>query len=163
MNNDDDGVTCRERCETLFNDGLYCAECVVKAVADHYDLKSDLLPRLATGFCSGMSRTGGTCGAVTGGVLALNLFLGRASAEQPVEANYALVQAFVDGFRKTHGTLNCSELLDCDLGTDQGQQSYVDDELHKRCRGYSAYAAEMVSRLLDDGLPADAESEPGGA
>jgi len=124
MNNDDDGVTCRERCETLFNDGLYCAECVVKAVADHYDLKSDLLPRLATGFCSGMSRTGGTCGAVTGGVLALNLFLGRASAEQ---------------------------------------QSYVDDELHKRCRGYSAYAAEMVSRLLDDGLPADAESEPGGA
>jgi C_GCAxxG_C_C family probable redox protein len=159
----DDGVTCRERCEALFNDGFYCAECVVQAVADHYDLESELLPRLATGFCSGMARTGGTCGAVTGGVLALSLFLGRATTEQPVEANYALVQTFVDGFKQEFGTLNCSDLLGCDLGNDAGRQQFQDQDLQQRCRGYSSYAAEMVSRLLDHGVQADTESVSGGA
>lgn len=158
----DDGVTCRERCEALYNDGFYCAECVVQAVADHYSLESELLPRLATGFCSGMARTGGTCGAVTGGVLALSLFLGRATAEQPVEANYALVQAFVDGFRQEFGTLNCSDLLGCDLGADAGQQQFQDQDLQQRCRSYSGYAAETVSRLLDHGVPTDAKAESGG-
>lgn len=163
MKSDNGGVTCRDRCEALFNDGFYCAECVVQAVADHYGLESELLPRLATGFCSGMARTGGTCGAVTGGVLALSLFLGRATAERPVEANYALVQAFVDGFRQEFGTLNCSDLLGCDLGSEAGQQQFQDQDLQQRCRGYSGYAADMVSRLLDHGVLADAEAGSEGA
>jgi C_GCAxxG_C_C family probable redox protein len=142
-------AACRTQAEARFDDGLYCAECVVQAIADRHGLESELLPKLATGFCSGMARTGGTCGAVTGGVLALNLFLGRTSPEQPVEANYAMVKAFVEEFGTTFGGLNCSDLLGCDLGTDAGQQRFRDAALHTRCRAYTGHAAEAVARLLD--------------
>lgn len=43
----------------LFNSGYYCAESVLMAIAESRNVQSDLMPRIATGFCSGMARTGG--------------------------------------------------------------------------------------------------------
>jgi dihydrofolate reductase len=37
---------------------------VLLAIAESQGIQPDLIPRIATGFCSGISRTGGMCGAV---------------------------------------------------------------------------------------------------
>lgn len=46
----------RRSAEDSFTSGLYCAESVVLAVAEALSVESDLLPKAATAFCSGMGR-----------------------------------------------------------------------------------------------------------
>ncbi|MFZ3044911.1 MAG: C-GCAxxG-C-C family protein [Desulfatirhabdiaceae bacterium] len=50
-----------------------------------------------------MARTCGTCGALTGGVLGLNMVFGRSSAPESVENNYVADQALVEQFREIYG------------------------------------------------------------
>ncbi len=54
------------RCEELFRQGLFCAESVLQAVAESQNIENDLIPRIATGFCSGVARTSCLCGAASG-------------------------------------------------------------------------------------------------
>jgi hypothetical protein len=41
-----------------FISGYYCAESVLLAVSEAKGIQSDLIPKIASGFCSGMARTG---------------------------------------------------------------------------------------------------------
>jgi hypothetical protein len=50
-----------QRSVELFRSGFFCAESVLLAIAESQGIESDLIPRIATGFCSGISRTGGAC------------------------------------------------------------------------------------------------------
>ncbi len=67
----------RKYAEDSFSSGLYCAESVLVALAKAQGVDSEILPRVATAFCSGMSRTYGTCGALTGAIMGVSLALGR--------------------------------------------------------------------------------------
>ena len=127
-----------------FDAGFGCAEAVLKAVAEYKGVESELIPRIATGFCGGMARTGGMCGAVTGGVLALNLLYGRDDAEQDKEANYKAIQEFIAIFRERYNEVNCPGLTGVDLGTKEGQQAFKERNLHPRCAGFVGEATRMV-------------------
>lgn len=129
-------------------DEMYCAETVLKTIADEHAIHSPLIPRLATGLCSGMSRTNGPCGAMTGGILALNLVLGRDNKDQTVERNYAAVQELVEMFEHEHGSTQCTELLGCDLSTTKGQQQYRNENLGLRCNELSQSAISLVRTVL---------------
>ncbi|GBD95663.1 MAG TPA: C_GCAxxG_C_C family protein [Nitrospirae bacterium] len=69
-------------CRELFDSGYYCAENVLLAIAESQGIQSDLIPKIATGFCSGISRTCGMCGALSGAIMSLNLLYGRSSPEE---------------------------------------------------------------------------------
>ena len=43
---------------------------MLAAVAAHKGIESDLIPRIATVFCSGQAQMGGQCGALTAGLMA---------------------------------------------------------------------------------------------
>jgi len=132
-----------------FESGLYCAESVLTVIAEEEGIFSDLLPGIATGFCSGMSRTCNMCGAVTGGILALNLVYGRKSPNDSVEENYQAVQKFISKFEDEFGSVNCQELIGCNLGTDEGQQIFRDNQLHLKCSEYTGKAAEFVRKIIN--------------
>lgn len=136
--------------EKVFDSGLYCAESVLAIVAEKYEIESDLIPGIATGLCSGMGRTCGTCGAVTGGVLALNLIHGRKSADDSVENNYEAVQELVSRFTELYGTSNCADLLGCDLNSDSGQSKFADQKLHLRCREFTGMAADIAIKVIEN-------------
>jgi hypothetical protein len=51
-----------QRSLELFTSGYFYAESVLLAIAESRGIQSDLIPRRATGFCSGIARTGGMCG-----------------------------------------------------------------------------------------------------
>jgi len=131
-----------------FDEGLHCAESVLAAVAANLGIESPLIPRIATGLCGGMSRTCGPCGALTGGILCLNLALGRNGPEEPVERNYSAVQEFIRLFRQRHGSVNCAELLGCDLGTEEGRHVFQMENLRIRCREFTATAAELAIDII---------------
>jgi C_GCAxxG_C_C family probable redox protein len=122
---------------------------VLLAVAEHHQIQSDLIPRLATGFCSGMARSDGMCGAVSGGILAIGLLLGRDSPEQSVDPCYTAVQAFMQQFATRFGSLSCLELTGVHLATPDGQAEFKQKEQIKNCSGYVAEAARMVTVIVD--------------
>jgi C_GCAxxG_C_C family probable redox protein len=137
-----------EAAQAQFDAGYYCAESVLMAVADRAGIHSPLLPAIATGFCNGVARTWGTCGALSGGVMAVNLAFGRKSPGEPVGQNYAAVRKLIDEFGKSCGALNCSELLACDLDTKDGRRLYEEHRLKNHCREYVGTAARIAASLV---------------
>jgi C_GCAxxG_C_C family probable redox protein len=131
-----------------FKSGLYCAESVLLAVTQHKGIRSKFIPKIATGFCSGISRTTGMCGAVSGAILAINIFFGRNSPEESVEQNYKAVNNFIELFEKKFGSTNCEKLIDCDLGTEEGQTYFEKNNLIERCQLYTRLAAKMAMEVI---------------
>lgn len=131
----------------LFDSGYHCAESVLISVARERGISSPLIPAVATGFCGGLSRTSGMCGALTGGILAVNMVHGRREPDRPVDDNYTAVQSLVRDFRARFGSTNCTELLGCDLGTPEGLQEFRDKRLRNRCRQFTAEAAKIAASL----------------
>ena len=121
---------------------------MLKAIAEYKGVESDLIPRIATGFCGGMARTGGMCGAVTGGVLALNMLSGRDALDDDKEANYRAVQNFLEIFREQFNEVNCPGLTGVDLGTAEGRSEFDKRKLHPRCANFVGEATRMVLEIL---------------
>lgn len=132
-----------------FDSGFYCAESVLLALARHMSIESPWIPRIATGFCNGLSHTWNSCGAYSGGILALNLAMGRNEPGEPVQANYEAIQRFTEGFRATCGGGNCSELLGCDLQTEEGRRVFRENNLHAQCREYVMIATRLGKDIID--------------
>lgn len=126
----------------------YCAESVLLAMAEAHGIQSDFIPRIATGFCSGLARTCRTCGAVSGAMMGLNLLTGRSAPGAPVEENYALVRELLKGFEDRFGSTNCEELTGCDLGTAEGQEFFWANEVFERCRRYTEEATRIAMSLI---------------
>src|SRR5512136_1583621 len=106
----------------LFKSGFYCAESVLQAIAESQGIHSDLIPRIASGFCSGVARTGGMCGAVSGAILSIGLVAGRNLPAESIEPSYALTQKMIRFFESEYGSVNCRQLIGCDLATEAGQR-----------------------------------------
>lgn len=138
----------RRAAEDSFASGLYCAESVLLALADEMGVESELLPKVATAFCSGMGRMCGTCGALTGAMMGIGLALGRSEANQSVQPSYRATQRLIQEFEREFGGRDCHVLLGCDLNTPEGQAMFKDQKLGQRCTQYTGKAAEIAARLV---------------
>ena len=132
----------------LFDTGLYCSESVLLAMAEARGVRSDLIPRIATGLGAGMGTTGGMCGAVSGAILGIGMVRGRDTGDQPVEPTFALVCALTSAFAASHGSTRCPDLIECDLSTTEGQRIFAQEHRGERCRGYVVDAARIAEELL---------------
>ena len=139
-----------QRSLELFKSGFFCAESVLQAIAESQGIQSDLIPRIATGFCSGISRTGGMCGAVSGGIMGIGLVAGRDSPAESVEPAYTLVQKLIRAFEEQYGSVNCHQLMGCDLATEAGQRYFMDNHLMDRCWQYAEQATRMAVILINE-------------
>jgi C_GCAxxG_C_C family probable redox protein len=137
-----------QRSVELFKSGFFCAESVLLAIAESQGIHSDLIPRIATGFCSGVSRTGGMCGAVSGAMMGINIVAGRNSASESIEPSYVLVQKLISAFEKEYGSVNCRQLIGCDLGKEEGQRYFLENNLMESCLQYSESATRIAIALI---------------
>ena len=146
-----------EKARELFGaHGLLCAESVLTVLSDEAGIVSPLIPRIATGFCGGIARTRGMCGAVAGGVMALGIVYGRDNPEQPYEIVYEKVQRFLRAFEEEFESTNCFELTGCDLSTDHGRKEFADRGVRESCRLFVGRAAGLVAEIAGDGkIPED--------
>ncbi len=136
------------RSRELFDSGYYCAESVLLAIAEAKGIQSTLIPKIATGFCSGMSRTGGQCGAVSGAIMGLSLLTGRSSPEDSVEENYVMARRLIDIFERRFGSTNCRQLIGCDLSTEEGQETFRSNNLIEECKRFTEEATRMAISLM---------------
>mgnify|MGYP001770070194 CR=1 FL=1 len=139
-----------ESIDRYFAAGYRCAESVLLHVAKTHNIQSDWIPKIATGFCAGISRMGGTCGAVSGAVMAISLFCGRNDPSVPLTDSYPPIQAFIQRFEETFGSMNCVQLIHCDLATEDGRKKFIDENIIVTCQGYTTEAARMALSVIDD-------------
>ena len=121
------------------------------AVAEKYSIQSDIIPGIASGFCGGMSRTAGLCGALVGGVMALGILNGRKSSEDSPKKIYGLTERLVRDFEKHFGSRNCSGILGCDISTREGEADFKTQNLMKTvCLEATVIATDLVMRVLEN-------------
>ncbi len=137
-----------QRSVELFKSGYFCAESVLSAIAENQGIQSELIPKIATGFCSGIARTGGMCGAVSGALMGINLAAGRSSPSESIEPSYTLTQKLISQFERQFGSVNCRELIGCDLATEEGQRTFMENNLMERCHQYAGEATRMAISLI---------------
>lgn len=137
------------RSAVLFDSGFFCAESVLLAIAEAQDIECNLIPKIATGFGSGVARSCGMCGAVSGAILAIGLVMGRATAVESVNGTYKAVRIVLDRFESEFGSSNCQSLLGCNLGTEEGQRFFHEEALHATCRTYVARATQLALESIE--------------
>jgi C_GCAxxG_C_C family probable redox protein len=134
----------------LFEQGFTCGQAVLVAFTRN-GLGRDAALRVACAFGGGVARTGGTCGAVSGALMAIGLEHGGTSAEDAAarEKTYEAARAFLALFRREHGSDVCRALLGVDIGTSEGRETALKAGLFKtRCPEFVRTAARIVSTLV---------------
>ena len=140
-----------EQAVETFEKDFSCAQAVFSAFAGEADLSHETALRVAAGLGGGLARTGETCGAITGAVLALGLrHCGRPATEPTAKLQaYPPVREFLARFKERHGSVLCRELLGCDISTPEGLQRAQEQGIVKaRCPGFVRDAAEIVESLM---------------
>lgn len=118
-------------------------------MAESKNIQSELIPKIATGFCGGLSHTCGICGAVSGAIMAMGLFIGRSKPDESVTDNYTAVQNIVNQFEVKFGSTNCKELTGCDLGTKEGVDTFMSNNLMDKCRNFTEEATRMAMTIIE--------------
>jgi len=118
-------------------------------VAESKGIKSDLIPKIATGFCGGISHTDGMCGTISGGILAINMIHGIGNPSDPREDSEKKVQELISTFKDNFKSKHCYELTGCDLGTEEGESDYISKNKKKLCDDFVAKATQLTLDLID--------------
>jgi C_GCAxxG_C_C family probable redox protein len=140
-----------EKAATLFDRGYNCAQSVLLTMSEHWNGKSDVIPKIATGFGGGIGRCGSVCGALSGGIMALGIKYGtnEPSLEKRLKT-YKLAQKFYRQFEKEHGSVLCRELIGYDLSKpkelEKAKKAKVFDE---KCVNFVKKAVESLLELVE--------------
>lgn len=130
----------KEQAVQYYQQGLNCAEAVVKSADEFYKL--NLGPqgiRLASGFGGGMA-TGGVCGAVTGSIMILGMLYGRDESNTDAKAK-SLTQRFQKTFLERMGHCDCKVLI----------PQYRSRDKVVKCSKVVSEAAQLLEELVAEG------------
>ena len=124
-----------DRAELLheMGSGRNCAQIVCGAFADETGYDTDETDRVAKNFGGGMMM-GHTCGAVTGGLMALGL----------MDTDREKAMEFERRFKEKFGSCTCFELL----GNMTAAQAREAGKIQEVCPGYIAGAIEIIEEML---------------
>lgn len=136
----------RQDAEDLFKAGkYYCSEAIVASIKKNFELDMpDEMIAMASGFPVGIGKSKCTCGAVSGGVLALGYFFGRTQGTNPKDPNSVktleLAYELQEDFKKNHKLLCCSVLT---KGMDMAS-----GEHKAQCVAFTGEVAENAARII---------------
>ena len=138
-----------EQAVALFTGGMACSQAILATYGPLFGFDRDEAIRIARGFGGGMGRLSETCGAVTGAFMAISLKF-DGTDKQTKEDNYALMHEFARRFKSKHHSLNCTQLLDCDLGKPEDQAKFRElGRMQSHCICYVREAAQHLEELLE--------------
>jgi C_GCAxxG_C_C family probable redox protein len=121
---------------------FYCSEAIVKTIKDAFSLPiSDEVISMASGFPVGIGGAGCTCGAVSGGVMALGLVFGRTTPkDSKVDKAMNLSRELHDIFKKRHKYLCCRTLNQYTIMGSSRQM--------KQCIAFTGEMAQETARII---------------
>ena len=134
-----------------FKTGFNCAQSVFAAFGPELGLTREQCLKVACTFGGGMARSAKTCGAVTGAMMAIGLKFGqtRLDDQEAKKKAYKLAKDLMQQFIARNKSLECRDLLGCDISTDAGLKRAMDMEFHtKVCPKLVKDAAEIAEKLM---------------
>ena len=140
-----------EKASTLFLKGYNCSQSVLLAMSEHWGLKNDFVPKIATGFGGGIGRCGSVCGALTGGVMALSVRYGtnEPSVEKRLQT-YELSRKFFEQFEKRNNGVLCRDLIGYTLSNPNEQKKAREENVfQKKCARYVENAVTILLELTE--------------
>lgn len=113
-----------------YKSGFNCAQSMISAYSDFFDIDRRTALALSCGFGGGMGKLQGTCGAVTGSFMVLGAYSYNEDIDIQLskDRSVELVREFSKRFKAIHSTTNCKDIIGCDISTDRGMQ-YAKDNL----------------------------------
>ena len=136
----------KEDAEEIFRlGGFYCSEAIISSVRKNIDPDMPIeIVATGSGFPVGVGRSQCMCGAVSGAVIALGYFFGRAEPSNPNDPKsikcLELAYELQESFRKNHRVLCCNvHVKGMDLGSGE----------HKaQCIKFTGEMAEKVAEII---------------
>lgn len=133
----------RKIAEDYYRNGdFYCSEAVVKTIIDEFqiDVSEDVI-KMASGFPVGMGGMGCTCGALTGGVMAIGLVYGRSQGKDPkvnkaMELSAKLYQIFCERHK-----VSCCKVLT--RGIEKGSPEHME-----QCIAFTGEMAYEAAKII---------------
>lgn len=148
-------MTRAEKAVAMHTGGSTCSQAVFTVFARDFGLDEKLAHKASTGLGGGIGRLGLTCGAITGGVLALSLAFGsETGADQNAKIKtYEIVSKFIADMETRYGSAQCRVLLGgADLWTEKGQAKVKAEGLtDKVCNRIIADVVGYIEALLPKG------------
>ncbi len=142
----------KKKAVNYFREGYNCAQAVLLAFADVYELEPETAKKISASFGGGMGRLREVCGAVSGMFMVMGLQHPAAdpSNKEQRTANYAAVQRTANTFSSRFGTIICRELLDVKRQKETPEPSERNAEYYAKrpCARFVAEAAEITAREL---------------
>jgi len=140
---------CVEKAVSHFKEGYNCAQSVLLAMQEFWNVKKALEPKVASAFGGGIGRGGSLCGALTGGVIAIGL---RYGTNRPVveerEKAYSLALEFYSRFEKGCGGVFCRDLVGYDLTDSEDLEKARNSNVFmERCVRFIERAVEILIDL----------------
>lgn len=138
-----------KKAEEHFKEGYNCAQSVLMTMLDQWNLKNELVPKIATGFGGGIGRCGSVCGALTGGVMAISIMYGtnEPSMKKRLKA-YEAAQKFYKEFEAQNGSVLCKELIGFDLSVPgKWDEAVKGDVFKEKCPIFVRKAVEILLEL----------------
>jgi hypothetical protein len=81
--------------------------------------------------------------------MVLSLHYGRSRPDESVETTYTAVQELIDRFESKFGSTQCQQLIGCDLGSEEGQNTFRSSNLIEQCRIYTQEATRMAMLIVE--------------
>ena len=131
--------------------GFNCAQSTFSPYAEALGVDRESALKIASGFGGGIGRMAGTCGVVSGALMALGLKYGAAEAadKETKDRMYALAREFAAKFTERQGSIVCKDLLGCDISTPEGHAQAAEQNLFAtRCVDLVKAAAELLEEML---------------
>lgn len=140
----------------LIRGGYACSQAVLTPYARDLGLDPDQATKIAAPFAAGM-RLADICGAATGAFMVLGLAL--CEKDCVTREGRALIGAavteFADRFKERTGSLNCPDIVGCDVRTLEGMKMALEEGLFvTRCAQAVQDACEILEDMLVRSRPA---------
>ncbi len=142
----------KQRAANYFLSGYNCAQSVLLAYADLFQLDETLAKRLSAPFGGGMGRMREVCGALSGAFMLVGL---KYPADDPEDKaakteNYTAVQRVAEQFRTKFGSIICRDLLQLKqlkegpIPNERSKEYYTE----RPCLRFVEEAAEIIGEEL---------------
>lgn len=132
-------MTKKELAIAYHDKGYNCAQAVICAFSEELGVSEEILFKAAEGFGLGMGCMNGTCGAVSGAVMAASFKNSTGNFDGPKSKldTYKLSKQILESFEEKNGSVTCRELKGVDTGT-----------VLRSCPGCIEDAVDLVSEVL---------------
>lgn len=131
-----------------------CCSGVLGAYATEFGLESGHVAGLGRGMAGGIGGLGGVCGAVSGAILVIGLKTTNEENIHDMDAGFKsmeTVREFVAKFEERHASIQCRELIGCDISSREKSMAAMKEGAFADCPKFVASAVEILDEMFPGG------------